>query len=135
MVMLFAKLVTVAPASSAALTTIDPSAVPATALPGTAEIRRCVATAGSAVAVAVYVAGDPDSPLTLAVARCTPANRPNVHELLAMPDELVVVLWLASGPAPLSTLQTTATPGTGLPNASVTFAVSAPPSSVPTSAV
>lgn len=110
-------------AESSALITIDGERfAPATALPGRVVNERCVGV--PAVAVAENVAGEPTSPETEAVTVWTPAAPPSVHVFVATPEALVRDDVAPSEPAPLATVQLTATPPTGLPEASVTDTLS-----------
>src|SRR5207302_3145926 len=111
------------PNSSFAVTVIVPALAPldAVTVPGSAATSDRAALGAPAVPVAVNVIGLPFTP-AVAVSVSWPATVPSVQPpTAAMP--LALVVWLAPVMLPLPgvTAKVTATPGTGLPLASLTI--------------
>src|SRR5207237_222284 len=112
------------PNSSFTVTVIVAAFAPedAAIVPGAAATSDRAALGAPAVAVAVNVIGLPFTPGEVAVSVFWPAAVPSVQlPTAAMP--LALVVWLAPVmlPLPVATAKVTATPGTGLPLASLTI--------------
>src|SRR5581483_824166 len=90
---------------------------------------------GGAVAVAVKVTGEPESPDADAVAVCVPVSGPSVHSAWARPSGPVVVLEGESDPPPDCTCHVTCTPAAGLPSLLLTCTTSGAGSLEPACAV
>ena len=104
----------------------------ATMLEGATASCEFVRLTGPAMPVAVKET-PPDTPLTLADSVFAPASVPRVQEVsAATPAAPVDTAVGTTAPAPDVTPNCTATPGTGLPNASVTRTAGAMGTAVPT---